>query len=217
MTSTRIAYGIQNIFSKASRERCMTNFKRLTTPRYGKVPADKASVLVPLCNVLDKPSLLYTVRCTKMRNNSGEVSFPGGPVLKDESPIQTALKEAYQEIGLRPERIDVWGAGPALPGRNNNVLVTPVIGAIPNLMPEDLSINVDAISEVFSVPIEMLCDPKNQYYTQFSNGFILPVFVIEEYKIWGITAFITHSFLTSVLTKDVYKNEWMKKKIVIDK
>lgn len=216
MTS-RVSFGIQNIFSQAARERCMTNFKRLTTPRYGKVPTDKAAVLLPVCKVLDKPSLLYTVRCTKVRNNSGEVSFPGGSIIKDECPKQVALRETYQEIGLRPERIDIWGIGPPLPGRNNNILVTPVVGAIPDLMPEDLSINMSEISEVFSVPIEMLCEPKNQYYTQFSNGFILPVFVIEEYKIWGITAFITHSFLSSVLSKDVYKNEWMKKKIVLDK
>ncbi|CAH1639306.1 unnamed protein product [Spodoptera littoralis] len=200
----------------AARERCMTNFKRLATPRYGKVPSDAAAVLVPVCNVGEKPSILYTVRATNLRTNNGEVSFPGGPIPQNESPIQTAVRETFQEIGLRPDKIDVWGHGPPLPGRNNKIMITPVVGSIDTLAPEDLNINVGEVAEVFTVPIELLCEPKNQYYTQFSNGFVLPVFVVEEYKIWGITAFITHAFLNSVLTNDVYKNEWTKKKIVID-
>ncbi|XP_026732794.1 nucleoside diphosphate-linked moiety X motif 8-like [Trichoplusia ni] len=215
--NSRVSFGIKNIFSLASRERCMTNFKRLTIPRYGKIPTDAGSVLVPVCKVGDKPSLLYTVRSTNLRTNSGEVSFPGGRTDQDESPVQTALRETYEEIGLPPDKIDVWGQGPPLPGRNNKIMITPVIGSIETLSHEDLTINVNEIAEVFTVPIEMLCESKNQFYTQFSNGFILPVFVIEEYKIWGITAYITHSFLSSVLTKDVYKNDWMKKKIVLDK
>ncbi|CAH0694756.1 unnamed protein product [Spodoptera exigua] len=213
----RISFGIQNIFSLAARERCMTNFKRLATPRYGKLPSDAAAMLVPVCKVGDKPSILYTVRATNLRTIKGEISFPGGPIVQDESPVQTALRETYKEIGLSPEKIDVWGHGPPLPGRNNKILITPVIGSIEGLAQDDLTINSREVAEVFTIPIEMLCEPKNQYYTQFSNGFILPVFVIEDYKIWGITAFITHSFLSSVLTSDVYKNEWMKKKIEIEK
>lgn len=215
--NSRVSFGIKNIFSLAARERCMTNFKRLAIPRYGKIPTDTASVLVPLCKVEDKPSLLYTVRCSNLRTNSGEVSFPGGKTYQDESPIQTALRETYEEIGLPPDKIDVWGQGPPLPGRNNQIMITPVVASIPSLKQEDLNINVSEVAEVFTVPIEMLCEAKNQYYTQFSNGFILPVFVVEEYKIWGITAYITHSFLSSILTKDIYRNEWMKKKIVIEK
>ncbi|CAH0588887.1 unnamed protein product [Chrysodeixis includens] len=216
--NSRLSFGIKNIFSIAARERCITNFKRLTIPRYGKIPTDAGSVLVPLCQVGGKPSLLYTVRATNLRGNGGEVAFPGGKTdHRDGSPTQTALRETFEEIGLAPDKIDVWGQGPPLPGRNNKIMITPVIGSIDNLTQDDLNINMNEIAEVFTVPIEMLCEPKNQFYTQFSNGFILPVFVIEEYKIWGITAYITHSFLSSILTKDVYRNEWMKKKIILDK
>lgn len=213
----RISFGLQNIFSMAARERCIANFKRLATPRYGKVPSDAAAVLVPVCKVGEKPSILYTVRATNLRTNNGEVSFPGGPINQEESAIQTVLRETFSEIGLRPDKIDIWGQGPPLPGRNNKIMITPVIGSIDTLAPEDLTIKNGEVAEVFTIPIELLCEPKNQYYTQFSNGFVLPVFVIEEYKIWGITAFITHAFLSSVLTNDVYKNEWTKKKVVIEK
>lgn len=215
--NSKISFGIEKMFSLASRERCMTKLKSLTIPKYGKVPTASAAVLVPLCKVDDVPSLLYTVRSTNLKMNSGEISFPGGKTEKGETPIQTALRETNEEIGLTPDKIEVWGQAPAVPARNNIMMITPVISSILNLKQEDLKVNTQEVSEVFTVSIEMLCDPKNQYYTQFRNGFILPVFVLQEdYKIWGITAYITHAFLSSILSKDVYTNEWMKKKIVIE-
>lgn len=214
--NSKSTFGIKNIFSPASRERCITRLKNITIPKFGKTPTTKAAVLVPLCRIEDAPSLLYTVRSSSLRTNSGEISFPGGKTDKNETSIETALRETEEEIGLHQTKIDVWGEAPAVPGRNNKILITPVIGSILDLEHQDFHINTKEVAEVFSVPVERLCDPKNQYYTQFKNGFILPVFVVEQYKIWGITAFITHIFLNSILSTDVYRNDWMNKKIVID-
>ncbi|CAG4982333.1 unnamed protein product [Colias eurytheme] len=179
------------------------------------MPTATAAVLVPMCRFKDDAALLYTVRSTNLRGHSGQISFPGGKTDKGETPVETALRETEEEIGISSSKIDVWGQGPAFPGRDNSIMVTPVVGCISNLNPEDLLINEKEVSEVFAVPIHVLCDPKNQYYTQFKNGYILPVFLAENYKIWGITAYITHVFLSCLLPKDVYRNEWMKKKIVI--
>ncbi|CAH0725526.1 unnamed protein product, partial [Brenthis ino] len=137
-----------------------------------------AAVLVPLCQVNNIPSLLYTVRSMQLKSHSGQISFPGGKTDKDETPIDTALRETYEEIGLSREKIEVWGCTQALPA-----------------------------------PLESLCDPKNQFYTQYKNGYILPVFVINEFKIWGITAYITHIVLSCLLPQDIYKNNWMQNKI----
>lgn len=213
--SLNVSFGVHNIFSPASRERCMTNLKKLVIPKFGKLPIATAAVLVPICKVQDVPSILYTVRSSNLRTNSGEISFPGGKTDLDETPVQTALRETFEEIGLSPKKIEVWGQGPAVPGRNNKILITPVIGSVSNLSDEDLSINIKEVAEVFTVPVEVLCDPNNQYHTQYQNGYVLPVFVAEQYKIWGMTAYITHAFLSSILTKDAYKNEWIKKKIIL--
>lgn len=211
----KVPFGIQNIFSMTSRERCMTNMRRLSIPKFGKTPQDTASVLVPLCKVDDVPSILYTVRSSELRTNSGEISFPGGKTNPNETPIETALRETEEEIGLSQKKIDVWGAAPAVPGRHNRIMITPIIGSVANLTVDDLNINDKEVAEVFTVAVELLCNPKNQFYTQFRNGYILPVFVAEQYKIWGITAYITHAFLSSVLSKDAYKNDWMKRKILL--
>lgn len=213
--SINVSFGVHNIFSLASRERCLTNLKKLALPKFKKIPAATAAVLVPLCKVQDVPSILYTVRSSNLRTNSGEISFPGGKTDLDETPVQTALRETAEEIGLSSKKIEVWGHGPAVPGRNNKIMITPVIGSVSELTDEDLSINLKEVAEVFTVPVEVLCDPNNQFHTQYLNGYMLPVFVAEQYKIWGITAYITHAFLSSILTKDVYRNDWMKRKIII--
>lgn len=207
---------LKTIFSLAARERCMTNIKKIAVPRYGKVPTESTAILVPICKISDVPSLLYTVRSIHLKQNSGEVTFPGGKSDGGEDAVQTALRETFKVIGLPQSKIEVWGKGTAVPGRNNETLVTPVIGSVESLQHSDLNINTKEVSEVFTIPIEMLCDEKNQFHTQFSNGIVMPVYCVENYKIWGITAYITHIFLSSILTKDYYRNDWTKKKIDID-
>ncbi|XP_059048733.1 mitochondrial coenzyme A diphosphatase NUDT8-like [Achroia grisella] len=212
----KINYCIENIFSQASRQHCISKLKEIRVPKYnkrGKAPEASAAVLVPLCRYDCVPSLLYTVRSSNLNSHSGQISFPGGKTDADETPTQTALRETKEEIGLSPDKIDVWGVGQGFPGRDNKILISPVIGCIQDLKQEDLIVNHKEVAEVFTVPIDILCNPENQFHTQFRNGFILPVFIANQYKIWGLTAYVTHMFLSSALSRDVYKNDWMKKKI----
>jgi len=68
-----------------------------------------AAVLVPLCNVDNRPGLILEVR-GKLRTHSGEVSFPGGRVDKtDESMLAAALRESNEELGLNARQIDLLG------------------------------------------------------------------------------------------------------------
>ncbi|KOB64624.1 Nucleoside diphosphate-linked moiety X motif 8 [Operophtera brumata] len=98
--SINVSFGIHNIFSLASRERCMTNLKKIGIPKFRKLPTATAAVLVPLCNVQDVPSILYTVRSSNLRTNSGEISFPGGKTDLDETPVQTALRETNRKFSF---------------------------------------------------------------------------------------------------------------------
>ncbi|VVC88599.1 unnamed protein product [Leptidea sinapis] len=210
-------FSLQNIFSVAVRERCVVNLKSFKAPtsKLKHIPTKTAAVLIPICGIEKVPSILYTVRSPNLKNHSGHISFPGGKTVKNETPVETALRETEEEIGLSSSKIDVWGYGPAFPGRNNEIMITPVIGAIPKLTHMDLNVNYSEVSEVFSVPLDVLCNKDNHFHTQFKNNYILPVFVAENYKIWGITAYLTHVFLSCLLPKEIYKNEWMKKKIVL--
>ncbi|CAG9564500.1 unnamed protein product [Danaus chrysippus] len=213
------AFSVQNLFSAVARERCLAKFKKFRIQQTNKKatePSTSAAILIPLCIVNDIPSLLYTVRAVNLKTDSGHISFPGGKTDKGESPVETALRETREEIGLSPEKVDIWGSGNTFPGRNNKISVTPVIGSIKNLTEQDLSLNKKEVAETFAVPLQTFCDPNNQFYTQFKNGYILPVFVVNKYQIWGLTAYVTHVFLSCLLSKDLYRNEWMAKKIFID-
>ncbi|CAG9788885.1 unnamed protein product [Diatraea saccharalis] len=182
-------------------------------PTQEKPAKATAAILVPLCRVNGIPSLLYTMPSNSMRLNTGYISFPGGKCDPRETAIQTALRETREALGIVPDKINIWGQGPPIPSRTNEYMINPVIGVIPELKSSDMNINIDKVAEAFTVPIQVFCNPQNQYYTQYSNGLLLPVFIADEYKICGITAYVTHAFLTCTLSKDVYHNEWLKQKI----
>ncbi|KAI5637776.1 NUDIX domain-containing protein [Phthorimaea operculella] len=216
MTSQRAAFCTSQIFSLASRERCMANLRSFRVPNGWKAAspgAPHSAVMIPLCNVDDRPSLLYTARSQRICTHCGYICFPGGVMEDNENPIQAALKAIREQIGLSPTKVDIWGQGVPLPSRNQQFQLTPVVGSIMDLQKGDVNMNVMEVSEVFAVPLEVLCNPKNQFYTQFREGYVLPVFLAEDYKIWGITAYITHMLLDSLLPREDYKNEWTKKKI----
>lgn len=224
-----ITHGIHNIFSTASRNRCLAHMKKIVVhnqfirPETGvensltqaaslmtsKKPS--AAVLVPLCDIQGVPAILYTLRAVNLRTSSGEISFPGGRAQTGETASQTAVRATREEIGLSGDKIDVWGHGPALPAQDG-VPITPVVASIHNLTDDDFFFK-DDVAQVFTVPVELLCDPMNQHYTLYKNGFVLPVFVVKQFKIWGATAYITHLFLNSILSPDVYSNNWMDKKM----
>ncbi|KAI7901727.1 NUDIX hydrolase domain-like protein [Cokeromyces recurvatus] len=118
-----------------------------------------AAVLVPLCIVQEKPSILFTVRNLNMRTHRGEISFPGGK--KDDSDISiesTALREAQEEIGLNPSSVDILGCFSPLPNKTGSLKVYPYVGFIKDQV--DLKkFNPDEVSSVFTLPIDYLIDP----------------------------------------------------------
>src|SRR3989440_3997822 len=75
--------------------------------------ARKAAVLIGLFEQEEELYLAFIRRATTLRSHSGEIAFPGGSVdLTDASPVETALREAQEEIGLDPSRVEVLGILP---------------------------------------------------------------------------------------------------------
>lgn len=94
----------------------------------------------------------------------------------------------------------------------------PVIGSISNYQSTELNLNFDEVERVFTVPISELCATRR--HTQFrpisqtdgssmksTAAYSVPAFVTNEERIWGITAFITHLFLYSLLPTNVYQSQ----------
>src|ERR1700736_1828210 len=90
--------------------------------------ARKAAVLIGLFEQEEELYLVFIRRATTLRSHSGEIAFPGGSVdLTDASPVETALREAQEEIGLDPFRVEVLGILPPVFTVVSNFLITPVV------------------------------------------------------------------------------------------
>ena len=152
-----------------------------------------ASVLVSIVDRSDEApgglTMLLTRRAAHLKDHSGQVSFPGGRVAPgDPSPEATALREAHEEIGLDPRRVELLGRMPEYRTRTGFV-ITPVIGVI--APPLELRRDANEVEEIFEVPLAFLMDPANhqrqsrEWQGQLRWFYAMPY---QEHYIWGATA-----------------------------
>ena len=154
-----------------------------------------ASVLVPLVYENSIWQVIFTRRSINMKKHSGQISFPGGKFEDgDKSLGATALREAFEEIGLSSENVCLWGS---LPSHETitGFRIFPFIGFVSGY---EMQINSEAeVSEVFKVPLEFLLDRKS-YSKHFVNwnGKKRSYLAVPygPYYIWGATARILYNF-----------------------
>lgn len=156
-----------------------------------------ASVLVPIQERPDGDHLLLTLRAKELNSHGGQVAFPGGRVEpEDPGPLETALRESWEEIGLEPEQVKILGQLDQTTAAGH-YLITPFVGLIP--FPYDFHLNQAETSEVFTVPIAALLDPKRARLEEraFPSVRNEPIyhFQYEHWDIWGATARIIKQLL----------------------
>ncbi len=180
------------------RNRLIQQQPKLDTER----DARPAAVLLPLYQERDIWHLLFTRRTEFVESHRGQVSFPGGVIdSEDESPTQAALREIQEEVGIRPEDIDILGMlEPLL--TTTQYAITPIVGTFP--WPYDLRLNRDEVASVFGVSLEWLADKNNLEVRQRDfpvSGSSIPVYYFKPYQgeiIWGATALLTLNLLRLV-------------------
>ncbi len=156
--------------------------------------AQPAAVLVPLYRDRGTWHVLFTQRTDYVDVHRGQVSFPGGRIEpSDRGPEQAALREASEEIGLRPEDVALLGMlDPLL--TVTQFRVEPVVGIIP--WPYPLRLNSREVAAAFGVPLEWLADPANleARRQEVLEGPPMVVYFFRPFEghvIWGATARIT--------------------------
>jgi 8-oxo-dGTP pyrophosphatase MutT (NUDIX family) len=149
----------------------------------------RASVLVPIVTRPGALTMLFTRRTAHLRNHSGQIAFPGGGAEPgDASAEATALREAHEEIGLEPARVEVLGRLSDYHTRTD-YRVTPVVGLV--APPFVLALDAREVDEAFEVPLAFLLDPANHLRQQREfEGRAVPFYAIpyRDYYIWGATA-----------------------------
>lgn len=147
-----------------------------------------AAVLIP---VVDRPeglSVVLTRRSDTLSSHSGQIAFPGGRLDPGEGPVEAAVREAWEEIGLEPSLVEPLG----LSTRYETVtgyVVTPVVG----LVRPDFSVtpNPAEVAEVFEAPFAFLMDPANHrkdFYERAGARRWFYAMPWGEKYIWGATA-----------------------------
>lgn len=156
-----------------------------------------AAVLVPLLWDGGEWHLLFTRRTDTVHDHKGQVSFPGGgSEPHDPTPEATALRETFEEIGIKPK--DVRTIGQLVPMVTiTHFSITPVVGIIP--WPVSLSLSTDEVSRAFTIPLHWLAQPENhQVKTTELDGHSYQVVYFSPFDgetLWGITARITLTLL----------------------
>jgi 8-oxo-dGTP pyrophosphatase MutT (NUDIX family) len=149
-----------------------------------------AAVLVPLIERSDGYTVLLTQRTVHLEHHAGQISFPGGRAEEgDASPVETALREAEEEIGLQRRHVVEIAGFLDLYQTVTGFLVTPVVGLV--TPPFDLRLDAFEVAEAFEVPLEFILDPRHHedrgmlYKGQQRRYYVIPY---EDRFIWGATA-----------------------------
>lgn len=153
-----------------------------------------AAVLVPLVVRASGPTVLLTRRTDHLHHHPGQISFPGGRVEEgDEGPVDTALRETEEEIGLDRSRVELLGTLPDyLTG--TGFCVTPVVGLVH--LPFELKLDAFEVAEAFEVPLAHFLDPAHhqrhslEYQGRVRHFHAMPY---NQHYIWGATAGIIMS------------------------
>ncbi|HHZ01653.1 MAG TPA: CoA pyrophosphatase [Tissierellia bacterium] len=174
------------------------------------------AVLVPLIEIDGELNLIYEVRSNSIAQ-PGEISFPGGRIEDDESPMEAAIRETSEELLINKNNIEIISELHYAASKSGYFLFT-FLGLIKDVDPYEMDFNEDEVSELFFVPLSFFLENEPEkyymnYYPQADKNFPYhmvnngkdydwgniryPVYFYKyyDYIIWGLTAKITYSFI----------------------
>ncbi len=161
--------------------------------------ARRAAVLALLYPLDGTTGLVLTQRHADLRAHSGQISFPGGRIEPRETPVEAALREAWEEVGVAPDAPDVLGVLTDLYIPPSDFTVTPVIASLdgrPFFRPQE-----DEVDLIIEVPLPALLDPasrKTGSWAVQGHPLAIPYFAFADFEIWGATAMMLAELLAVV-------------------
>lgn len=169
----------------------------VTLPESAKLRA--AAVLICLLVTSSGAQVILTKRSSALKHHPGQISFPGGSADPGDTDIvETALREANEEIGLDPANTEILGC---LPTHHTVTAfdVTPVIARVrAEFAPEP---EPSEVAEVFMAPLDVVTDlAKFQVHSRYWQGKRRYYYVVPygPYYIWGATARILHALASGM-------------------
>jgi 8-oxo-dGTP pyrophosphatase MutT (NUDIX family) len=167
-------------------------------------PADgslhrRAAVLVPVVDREQGATILFTRRAAHLKDHAGQIAFPGGKMEEQETdPVETALREAEEEIGLERQFVEPIGyLDPYLSSTGYRIVpVVAVVGPTHRIV-----MDPNEVEATFEVPLAFLMDPQNhQKHAREWQGALRHYFAMpyRNHYIWGVTAGILRTLYEKV-------------------
>ena len=149
----------------------------------------KAAVLVGLFKKNDEWCFSLIRRPMNEKNHPGQIALPGGAMEKNETLMNTALREGFEEVGIKPEDVEIIGQLTPVPVPVSEYLIYPFIGVI-DYEPEWV-INEDEVEKIFILRMSELISSDNGYTEMWDlrgNKVEVPIFKVMNETVWGATA-----------------------------
>ncbi|HYP45789.1 MAG TPA: CoA pyrophosphatase [Propionibacteriaceae bacterium] len=159
------------------------------------VGARRAAVLVLISSGADGPEILFVERAATMRTHAGQIALPGGAAdREDRTLVDTALREAYEEVGVEPGSVVVLGTLPAAHVAVSGFDVTAVVGwwQVPGPV---TALDLAEVAQVHVVKVSDLVDPARRVTVRHPLGYTGPAFQLAGLLIWGLTAHLIDGVL----------------------
>ena len=159
----------------------------------------EAAVLVAVYEWPDSPGLVMTERRADLRRHAGEISFPGGRRDPGEHLIETALREADEEIGLKADQVEILGALPPVGTFVTGYKINPFVGLVDSPDSLALSPSPSEVEAILTPPLTELLDTRtHRRVPQSRIPLKTDTFEAEGRLIWGATARILSHFFELV-------------------
>ncbi|MCU1387232.1 MAG: putative hydrolase, partial [Ilumatobacteraceae bacterium] len=158
--------------------------------------ARPSAVLIALADGPEGAEVLLTKRSKALRNHGGEISFPGGRIDPGETPVETALREAREEVGLDPQLVEVRGQLSHLSTVVSRSYIVPIVGVLtehPALEPHELE-----VARILWVPLADLVRPltfREEWWGTPPLDRRMTFFELEDETVWGATAHMLRELL----------------------
>ncbi len=184
------------------------------------------AVILPVIDLDDGkgPQILYEVRAQKLDRQPGEVCFPGGQIESGETPLEAALRETEEELGICRSDIEIVSELVAIITRAGSQIHC-FIGIVEADAFAKMNVSSEEVAEVFTVPVEDLMRtewevywnvlreiPTEDFpYDRVNSGEAyewrdgrapVPVFDVNGRIIWGLTGRMTREFLEVMKCSD---------------
>lgn len=162
----------------------------------------RAAVLVPLLAVDGEPHVVFIERSEDTPTHQGQIAFPGGrhEPARDPSLLATALREAEEEIGLRPADVELLRALPEVRTLSSNFVISPFVGRVRRSYV--FRAEPREVAAVFTVSVASLREPaaRQTVRRRLTTGeeIEVPAFIVGARVIWGATERITRELLRAL-------------------